>query len=188
MRAPEKRRHLSATVIYLILGAVAVVCLLQLLPEPVAPGGSVVSAGSSPCLADVNLDGLRDVRDLVLIQAHILGTKSLNTAALANADVNQDSLVDVRDLVHLLMNQLGRSQLAECEPVVLEGGPEIRLIAPSRGPTGTRFTLVGRNFSPVLSENFVMFTRPGEAFMGAVDSSTGNSIVGVVPESLNFQL
>ena len=86
------------------------------------------------------------------------------------------------------MNQLGHFQLAECEPVFLEGPPEIRLLAPGRGPTGTLFTLVGRNFSPVPSDNFVMFARPGEAFSGAVATSTRNSIVGFVPEGLDFDL
>ena len=105
MRTVDKQRRLFATVAYVALGTLAIVCLFQLLPEPVAPDGSVVSAGASPCLGDINLDGLRDIRDLVLIQGHILKTKSLGTAALANADVNQDALVDIRDIVHLLMNR-----------------------------------------------------------------------------------
>ncbi len=49
------------------------------------------------CLGDADLDGQRDVRDLVLIQAHILGSRGLTGEALSNADLNQDNFVDVQD-------------------------------------------------------------------------------------------
>ncbi len=88
MKASERRRRRFPSFLLLALTAVALVWLAPWVTEPVAPGRSTASASSSLCSGDVNLDGLRDVRDLVLIQAHILGTNTLGPQALANADVN----------------------------------------------------------------------------------------------------
>ena len=188
MRISESRRRRTFSFLILMLSAVALLCLPKLLREPVAPRGSVASASSTLCSGDANLDGLRDVRDQVLIQAHILQTKTLGGEALTNADVNQDGNVDVRDIVDLLRNNLGVSQLAECAPVLPEGTPEIRFITPSRGPRGSRFTLVGQHFSPVLARNLVLFSRLDQAIAGELISATRNSLVVVVPEDLGSQV
>ena len=62
----------------------------------------------SLCPGDSNVDGVRDVRDLVLIQSHILNLRALQAQALMNADTNQDAQIDVRDIVALIRHQLER--------------------------------------------------------------------------------
>lgn len=180
----HRRRFFS----FLMLSAVALLCLPKLLREPVAPRGSVASASSTLCTGDANLDGLRDVRDQVLIQAHILQKKTLGGEALTNADVNQDGKVDVLDIVELLRNNLGFSQLAQCDPVVPEGTPEIRFIVPGRAPRGSLLTLVGEHFSPVLARNLVLFSRLDQTQAGEVIGATSNSLVVRVPEDLGSQV
>ena len=175
------------------LAAVVAFCLILLVSEQ-APSGTPIAStvlvlqASTLCAGDANLDGLRDVRDIVLVQAHILKQKTLGAQALNNADVNQDAQVDVRDIVELLLHRLGRSELESCEPVAPSEAPTIRFIAPGKGPVGTRFTLVGKDFSPVASENGVLFSRPGVGLLAEVTSVTENSLVGVVPEGLDFKL
>ena len=188
MKVPESRRRNFSSFLILMLSAIALLCLPKLLREPVAPPGSVASASSTLCSGDANLDGLRDVRDQVLIQAHILQTKPLGGEALANADVNQDGNVDVLDIVELLRNSLGVSLLAECEPVLPEGTPEIRFIVPGRAPRGSLLTLVGEHFSPVLARNLVLFSRLDQTKGGEIVSATTNSLVVRVPEDLGSQV
>ena len=188
MKVFESRRPSFSSFLILMLSAVAFLCLPKLLRKPVAPRGSVASASSTLCTGDANLDGLRDVRDQVLIQAHILRTKPLGGEALTNADVNQDGEVDVLDIVALLRNNLGFSQLAQCDPVVPEGTPEIRFIVPGRAPRGSLLTLVGEHFSPVLARNLVLFSRLDQTQAGEVIGATSNSLVVRVPEDLGSQV
>lgn len=77
MKISESRSRRFRSFLILMLSAVALLCLPKLLREPVAPPGSVASASSTLCSGDANLDGLRDIRDQVLIQAYILQTKTL---------------------------------------------------------------------------------------------------------------
>jgi hypothetical protein len=61
------------------------------------------SAASSQMLGDVNFDGVIDIRDVVLVQRHILGYQPpLSSAQLTAADVNGDGIVNVVD-VNLIM-------------------------------------------------------------------------------------
>ncbi len=188
MKISESRRRRIFSFLILMLSAVALLCLPKVLREPVAPPGSVASASSTLCTGDANLDGLRDVRDQVLIQAHILQTKSLSGEALTNADVNLDGEVDVLDIVGLLRNNLGFSQLAQCDTAVPAGTPEIRFITPNSGPRGSIITLFGENFSPVLTRNLVFFSRLDKTKAGEIISATTNSLVVKVPEDLGGQV
>ena len=140
------------------------------------------------CPGDTNLDGQRDVVDLVLIQAHLLGKENLALQALANADVNSDGTVDVRDVVKLVMFNLGKSELPSCEPIVpTDEGPFIRIINPVRARKGDSFTLVGGGFSPTANQNTVLFFRPGSNLQAAVSSATEDSIVAIVPDDAEFR-
>jgi hypothetical protein len=66
----------------------------------------LVPAASAQQLGDVNFDGVVDIRDVVLIQRHILGYQPpLSAAQLAVADVNGDGMVNVVD-VNLIMQYI----------------------------------------------------------------------------------
>ena len=114
--------------------------------QPSASGTPVLQMIPA-CPGDANLDGQRDIRDQVLIQAHILGDRALSGDALRNADVNQDTSVNVHDIVGLLLHNLGQSELSSCVISMPPGTPQIRIISPVSGPQGTNFTLLGRGFS-----------------------------------------
>ena len=142
------------------------------------------SLTTAACLGDANLDGQRDVVDLVLIQAHLLGKEELVFQALTNADINSDGMVDVRDVVTLVMFNLGKSELPACEPLLpVDQSPFIRIINPVRGPTGDSFTLVGGGFAPTPSENKVLFSRPDITLEAPITSATQDAIVATVPEA-----
>ena len=146
------------------------------------------SLTTAACLGDANLDGQRDVVDLVLIQAHLLAKEDLTFQALANADVNGDGMVDVRDVVKLVMFNLGKSELPSCEPIVpTDQGPFIRIINPVRARKGDSFTLVGGGFSPTANQNTVLFFRPDSNLQAAVSSATEDAIVAIVPEDAEFR-
>lgn len=64
------------------------------------------SAVSAQMLGDVNFDGVIDIRDVILVQRHILGyLPPLNTAQLTAADVNGDGIVNVID-AYLIMQYI----------------------------------------------------------------------------------
>ena len=82
-----------------------------------APGGSLVEAAmddfrifysgeSSFSPGDVNIDGLINIQDLVLIVAHIMGTSTLTGDAAFAADYNLDAQVNVQDIVALVSTLL----------------------------------------------------------------------------------
>lgn len=61
---------------------------------------------SSQMLGDVNFDGVVDIRDVVLVQRHILGYQPpLTSAQLTVADVNGDGMVNVVD-ANLMMQYI----------------------------------------------------------------------------------
>ena len=131
---------------------------------------------ASLCPGDGNLDGLRDVRDLVLIQSVILNQGMLEGQALKNADANQDAQVDVQDIVALLQHQLGTNPLADCEITLPDEPPSIRFISPGTGPVGTPFTLIGRGFSPIPGLNTIFFSRPGEILQANLSGASETSL------------
>jgi len=53
-------------------------------------------------LGDVNLDGMVNVADIVLLISYLLGYVDLNPRQLANADANQDDNVNVGDVVAIV--------------------------------------------------------------------------------------
>ncbi len=143
---------------------------------------------ASSCAGDSNLDGLRDVLDLVLIQSFLLDQRTLEADALSNADANQDSEVDVRDIVALLQHTLGASALPDCDIVFPDEPPSIRFITPSKGPAGTQFTLVGRGFSPTRGLNRVFFSRPGKTLAATLTAASANALWGTVPNPDDLDL
>ena len=143
---------------------------------------------ASLCPGDSNLDGLRDVRDLVLIQSVILNQRMLEAQALENADANQDAQVDVQDIVALLQHQLGTNPLADCETTLPDEPPSIRFISPATGPVGTPFTVIGRGFSPIPGLNTIFFSRSGEILQANLSDASETSLRGTVPESADFDL
>jgi len=69
---------------------------------------AVASTGSSEAmLGDVNGDGIIDVRDVVLVQRHVLGKITLTAEQLKAADINGDGLVDARDVALIMQYALG---------------------------------------------------------------------------------
>jgi len=65
-------------------------------------------AASASLLGDVNNDGLIDVRDVVLVEKHVLSVPpGLNPAEQALADVNGDGLVNVTDVSLIMQYTLG---------------------------------------------------------------------------------
>ena len=54
-------------------------------------------------LADTNLDGNINVRDVTAIQRHLADLEPFNEAQLAVTDTNGDGNVDIADATHLQM-------------------------------------------------------------------------------------
>jgi uncharacterized protein YegP (UPF0339 family) len=87
------RRRIGAKVTLVLLSVVLLLFLLS-------------SAVSAQLPGDVNYDGIVDIRDVVLVQRHILGYQPpLTSAQLAIADVNGDGMVNIVD-VNLMMQYI----------------------------------------------------------------------------------
>ncbi len=78
-------------------------------------GSPTYASVETICPGDVNHDDQRDIRDVVAIQAHILGKKTLSGDLLLVADVNQDSKLDILDIVRLVQHITRRKLLVECK-------------------------------------------------------------------------
>ncbi len=148
----------------------------------------VATQTASLCPGDSNLDGLRDVRDLVLTQSVILDRRVLEAQSLANADTNQDGQVDVLDIVALLQHQLGHTALADCEITFPDEAPSIRFVSPATGPGGTPFTLIGRGFSPNAGLNTILFSRSGQILQATLTNASETVLQGTVPEGAESDL
>ncbi len=59
-------------------------------------------------MGDVNGDGRVDVKDVVLIQKHVLGKISLTAQQRDVADVNGDGLIDARDVTLVMQRSIGK--------------------------------------------------------------------------------
>ncbi|RPI21631.1 MAG: choice-of-anchor D domain-containing protein [Acidobacteria bacterium] len=79
-------------------------------------GWPTYASVSTTCPGDVNQDGRRDIRDLVLIESHILGKQLLAGDPLFAADVNADTKVDALDVVRLVQHTTRRKLLPDCQP------------------------------------------------------------------------
>ena len=154
--------------------------------DPVVSASGFLSEGE--CQGDSNLDGVRDIRDVVLILAHILRRNPLDGPALSNADTNQDSQVDVLDIVDLFRHQLEGVALADCEPVFPCFAPSIRNIVPSASPPGGTFTLLGRGFSPVSSQNTVVLLSLNRTVEAQVTAASSHLIFGRIPEDVELRV
>jgi hypothetical protein len=62
-------------------------------------------------LGDVNLDGQRNIVDVVMIVRHLIGAQLLAGQSLANADANQDGFVNILDVTVLIRHIIGEGQL-----------------------------------------------------------------------------
>ena len=51
---------------------------------------------------DINLDGILDILDIVLVINYILGIITLDDIQLENADLNNDGIINVIDIVTLV--------------------------------------------------------------------------------------
>src|SRR5512138_1926323 len=97
------------------LTIVAAACLVVRLLAPAWFGFPAYASVETICPGDVNHDEQRDIRDVVAIQAHILGKKTLAGELLVVADVNQDNQVDVLDIVRLVQHITRRKPLVDCK-------------------------------------------------------------------------
>ncbi|HEY3132029.1 MAG TPA: IPT/TIG domain-containing protein [Acidobacteriota bacterium] len=165
--------------------------VVRILPQHVSrTTPPVIRFATSGCPGDVNGDGQRNIRDVVLIQAHILGKQLLAGAALDAADVNGDGSVDVLDVVRLLQHITKRKLLDDCR-VINNPVPVVSSVAPSSATAGDpalTVTLIGTNFvntSVVLWDGvakpttFVSATQL-TAFIAASDLAVDNTIAVVV--------
>ncbi|HEV8130149.1 MAG TPA: IPT/TIG domain-containing protein, partial [Acidobacteriota bacterium] len=124
--------------------------VVRILPQHVwrTPAPAVRFA-TSGCPGDVNGDGQRNIRDIVLIQSHILGKQLLTGAALDAADVNGDGSVDVLDVVRLLQHITRRTLLDDCRVIQNNPVPTLTNISPTSARAGDpalTVTLIGTNF------------------------------------------
>lgn len=62
---------------------------------------------------DVSGDGEVDIRDLLLVQQHIVGARVLENEYLKSADLNKDGTVDIRDLLLSQKNIVGEYQISQ---------------------------------------------------------------------------
>ena len=51
---------------------------------------------------DINLDGIWNVLDIILLINHILGENFLYESQLENADVNEDGIINILDIVFII--------------------------------------------------------------------------------------
>ncbi len=93
----------------------AAACLAVRFLAPDWLGYPTYASVETICPGDVNHDEQRDIRDVVAIQAHILGKKTLSGDLLIVADVNQDNQVDVLDIVRLVQHITRRKLLVDCK-------------------------------------------------------------------------
>lgn len=77
--------------------------------------GVLAAPAGGSCPGDLNLDRHRDVEDLDTLSQVLLGKKSLQGEALANADVDGDQKVDVADLGRLIQHLNGTLPMPKCE-------------------------------------------------------------------------
>lgn len=75
------------------------------------PGGNMtittVPENELPVPGDVNLDGVTDLTDAVLLQKILLGQVTGNEAQLENGDCYADGVLDCRDVLALMQQLLG---------------------------------------------------------------------------------
>lgn len=79
---------------------------------------TIVNAGKSESFktvlyGDTNGDGLIDIRDLLIIQKHLVKSKIINGEYLRASDLNKDGIVDIRDLLLEQKSLLGQYQIAQ---------------------------------------------------------------------------
>ncbi len=108
-----RRRIFKLGLICLIIAAA--VCLAARFLVPAWLGYPTYASVETICPGDVNHDEQRDIRDVVAIQAHILGKTTLAGELLVVADVNQDSKIDVLDVVRLIQHITRRKLLVDCK-------------------------------------------------------------------------
>jgi hypothetical protein len=106
------------------------------------------------CPGDVNLDGLRNALDLVLLLRHVRGTQLLTGDGLANADVDKSGSVNQQDVTRLRQHIVGAQPLASCPSSTK---PIITSISPGRGTAGSQVTISGLNFGSTAAANTVKF-------------------------------
>lgn len=83
-----------------------------------ATGDKIVINGSSDASTyyiavrgDTSGDGVVKINDLILVQSHILGTRSLTDVRLYAGDVNYDGAVKINDLILVQSHILGKGNL-----------------------------------------------------------------------------
>ncbi|RPJ51179.1 MAG: hypothetical protein EHM23_34455, partial [Acidobacteria bacterium] len=99
---------------FICLFVTAAACLAVRFLSPGWFGYPTYASVETICPGDVNHDDQRDIRDVIAIQAHILGKKPLPGDLLVVADVNQDNQVDVLDIVRLTQHITRRQLLVDC--------------------------------------------------------------------------
>lgn len=62
---------------------------------------------------DTSGDGLIDIRDLLIIQKHLVKSKVLENEFLRSADINKDSVVDIRDLLLVQKSLLNSYEITQ---------------------------------------------------------------------------
>ncbi len=70
-------------------------------PSPLAPPEWDEEAPLMPVLADADLDGLVDVRDVIAIRRYVVGLDPFLITQQLTADATGDGLVDVRDVIRI---------------------------------------------------------------------------------------
>ena len=68
---------------------------------------------SAVLYGDPSGDGKTDIRDLLLIQQHIVKARALNGAYYNAADINKDGAIDIRDLLLVQQNIVGQYQISQ---------------------------------------------------------------------------
>lgn len=71
------------------------------------------ASGEPGASGDVNLDGIIDAQDYLLLKRFVLGTYSLDSAQRLCADLNKDGTIDARDYLLLKNMLMGELQLPQ---------------------------------------------------------------------------
>ena len=73
--------------------------------DPVDPTGQPNTGAE--VYGDINVDGVVDIMDVIAINKFLLGARTLEGTALANADVDLNKTLDTNDAMNILKCALG---------------------------------------------------------------------------------
>ncbi len=131
---------------------------------PVVQPTTRTPSSSSEVYGDTNADGYLNVKDVTLIQKHIVRLSTLNGDALAKGDVNSDGFVNIKDATCIqwyLVKNTGLS--GRTGTAYKKTTPVTPTQAPVQSTTSAPVVVQPTTKAPVVSSNVtIYFSQPGD--------------------------